>query len=221
MMNFFKLDVKTIALIILAGIVIYNFWYGESGDKQGEIIKVDGKKYEVIKRTVDTIVKTRTQTKYVKGDDIYHETVVEKEKRVEVPVLTKVDTLTILKDFYKKVIYKDTIKLDGDMGMIALTDTISKNKLLGRKWIAYLKERTIKETTIVKELPKNQVYWGFNGGFNKEDVVNNVSAGLILKTKSDKLLQLNLGVSNNQTPTGNKISPYVGVGMYWKIRIKK
>jgi hypothetical protein len=92
---------------------------------------------------------------------------------------------------------------------------------LGRKWNAYLKERTVKETTIVKELPKNQVYWGFNGGFNRQDVVSNVSAGLILKTKKDKLVQLNVGVANNQTPTGNVMSPYVGVGMYWKIKLKK
>lgn len=219
-MKLFKVDIKTIALIILAAIVIYNAWYGQNGDKQGEIIKVDGKKYEVVKRTVDTIVKTRTQVKWKKGDDIYHETVV--EKRVEVPVLqTKVDTLTILKEFYSKVIFKDTLKLDGDMGTIALTDTIFKNKILGRKWQAYLKERTIKETTIVKELPKNQVYWGFNGGFNKEDVVSNVSAGLILKTKSDKLYQLNLGVANNTLNGQTKLSPYVGVGVYWKIKIKK
>lgn len=219
-MKLFKLDIKTIALIVLAAILIYNAWYGQSGDKQGEIIKVDGKKYEVVKRIVDTVVKTRTQVQWKKGDDIYHETVV--EKRVEVPVLqTKVDTLTILKEFYSKVIFKDTLKLDGDMGTIALTDTIFKNKILGRKWQAYLKERTIKETTIVKELPKNQVYWGFNGGFNKEDVVSNVSAGLILKTKSDKLYQLNLGVANNTLNGQTKLSPYVGVGVYWKIKIKK
>lgn len=219
-MKLFKLDIKTIALIVLAIIVIYNAWYGEKGDKQGEIIKVDGKKYEVVKRTVDTIVKTRTQVKWKKGDDIYHETVV--EKRVEVPVLqTKVDTLTILKEFYSKVIFKDTLKLDGDMGTIALTDTIFKNKILGRKWMAYLKERTIKETTIVKELPKNQVYWGFNGGFNKTDIVSNVSTGLILKTKSDKLYQLNVGIANSNSNGQTKLSPYVGVGVYWKIKLKK
>ncbi len=219
-MKLFKLDIKTIALIILAAILIYDSWYGGKGDKQGEIIKVDGKKYEVVNRTVDTIVKTRTQVKWKKGDDIYHETVV--EKRVEVPVLqTRVDTLTILKEFYSKVIFKDTLKLDGDMGTIALTDTIFKNKILGRKWQAYLKERTIKETTIVKELPKNQVYWGFNGGFNKTDIVSNVSTGLILKTKTDKLYQLNLGVANSSSNGQTKLSPYVGVGVYWKIKIKK
>ena len=218
-MSTFKLDIKTIVLIILACIVAYYYLKDNGGDTPGEIVSVDGKKYELLSRKVDTFIVDHYKTKIVKGDDIYHETIV--EKNVEVPVLTKVDTLTILKEFYSKVIYKDSLKLDNDLGMISITDTIYKNKVLGRKWNAYLKERTVKETTIVKELPKNQVYWGFNGGFNKEDVVSNVSAGLILKTKKDKLVQLNVGVANTQTTTGNKMSPYVGVGMYWKIKLKK
>ena len=218
-MNLFKIDVKTIVLIILACIVAYYYINDKGGDTPGEIVSVNGKKYELLSHKVDTVIVDHYKTKVVKGDDIYHETVV--EKNVEVPVLTKVDTLTILKEFYKKVVYKDSLKLDNDLGMISITDTIYKNKVLGRKWNAYLKERTVKETTIVKELPKNQVYWGFNGGFNKEDVVSNVSAGLILKTKKDKLVQLNVGIANSNTPTGNKMSPYVGVGMYWKIKLKK
>ncbi len=218
-MNLFKIDVKTIVLIILACIVAYYYFKDNGGDTPGEIVSVNGKKYELLSHKVDTVVVDHYKTKIVKGDDIYHETVV--EKNVEVPVLTKVDTLTILRDFYKKVVYKDSLKLDNDLGMISITDTIYKNKVLGRKWNAYLKERTVKETTIVKELPKNQVYWGFNGGFNKEDVVSNVSAGLILKTKKDKLVQLNVGIANSNTATGNKMSPYVGLGMYWKIKLKK
>ena len=218
-MNAFKLDIKTIVLIILACIVAYYYINDKGSDIPGEIVSVDGKKYELLSRKVDTFVVDHWKTKVVKGDDIYHETIV--EKNVEVPVLTKVDTITILRDFYKKVVYKDSLKLDNDLGMISITDTIYKNKVLGRKWNAYLKERTVKETTIVKELPKNQVYWGFNGGFNKEDVVSNVSAGLILKTKKDKLVQLNVGIANSNTATGNKMSPYVGVGMYWKIKLKK
>jgi hypothetical protein len=218
MMNLLKIDVKTIVLIILACIVAYYYLKDNGGDTPGEIVSVNGKKYELLSHKVDTVVIDHYKTKVIKGDDIYHETIV--EKNVEVPVLTKVDTLIILRDFYKKVVYKDSLKLDNDLGTISITDTIYKNKVLGRKWNAYLKERTVKETTIVKELPKNQVYWGFNGGFNREDVVSNVSAGLILKTKKDKLVQLNLGVANSNTPTGNKMSPYVGVGMYWKIKLK-
>jgi hypothetical protein len=44
-----------------------------------------------------------------------------------------------------------------------------------------VKQREIKETLIVKELPKTQVYYGFNGGFNKADVVSHIGAGVISK----------------------------------------
>ena len=37
------------------------------------------------------------------------------------------------------------------------------NKIIGRKWSAQIKERTITDTKIVKELPKYQVYAGISG----------------------------------------------------------
>jgi hypothetical protein len=96
------------------------------------------------------------------------------------------------------------------------------NKILGRTYNASVKQRTIKETTIVKELPKTQLYWGLNSNFNKQDFVSSVGTGLILKTKKDKLYQVNLGVNNQTTDgTNGTLSPYIGAGVYWKIRLKK
>jgi hypothetical protein len=66
------------------------------------------------------------------------------------------------------------------------------------------------------------VYFGLNGGFNKEDYVSAVGAGLILKTKKDKIYNLNIGVNNRTTDgTNGTFSPYVGFGTYWKIKLKK
>jgi adenosyl cobinamide kinase/adenosyl cobinamide phosphate guanylyltransferase len=57
---------------------------------------------------------------------------------------------------------------------------------------------------------------------DKVNFGNSIGAGVILKTKTDKLYQLNLGISNQQSATGgNQVVPYVGGGIYWKIRIKK
>ena len=208
------LNLKNIAIALLIVVVVFQ-QCGGNKKGTGEIVKIDGKKYELIKHEIDTIevVKTKVVTK--KGEDIYHETI----KEVTIPTI--VDTQALLQDYFAKNIYKDTLNLPDSLGTVSLIDTITQNKILGRTFNASVKQRTIKETTIVKELPKNQVYWGFNGGFNKEDVVSNVSAGLILKTKKDKLVQLNIGVANSNTATGNKMSPYVGVGMYWKIKLKK
>jgi hypothetical protein len=207
--------------IAIAALIIYVLlqWFNPGGVMPGgRTIRIDGKKYEVIKHEIDTVdvIKTKVVTK--KGEDIYHETIVEKE--VIVPV--NVDTNAILKDYYSKVLYKDVLVLPDSLGTVAVTDTISQNKILGRTFNASVKQRTIKETTIVKEPARNQVYYGLNGGFNKEDVVSSIGAGLILKTKKDKIYQFSLGINNRVIDgTTGGLSPYIGFGTYWKIRVKK
>jgi hypothetical protein len=211
------LNIKNIAIAVLIVIVLLEY-FNPGGKMPGRTVRIDGKKYEVIKHDIDTfeVVKTKVVTK--KGADIYHETIVEKE--VIIPAV--VDTAALLKDYYSKVLYKDVLVLPDSLGTVAVTDTISQNKILGRTFDAKVKERTIKETMIVKELPKMQVYYGFNGGFNKADVVSHVGAGVILKTKKDKIYQLGAGVANRTTDgTNGTLSPYVGAGVYWKIKFKK
>jgi hypothetical protein len=202
------------------GIVWYKCTNGDG--KVGETVNVDGKNYELLKHKIDTVIIDHTKIKYVRGKDIYHETIVEKEKRIEVPVYTKGDTVRIVQSYNQKVLYKDKLVLDNNLGTIELTDTLYQNKILGRKWNATIKERTITDTKIVKELPKNQVYVGVNGALDKVNFGNSIGAGVILKSKTDKLYQLNLGISNQQnTNGGNQVIPYVGGGVYWKIRLKK
>jgi hypothetical protein len=211
------LNIKNIALLLLIAIVVFQ-QCGGNKKGTGEIVKVDGKKYELLKHEIDTIevVKTKVVTK--KGEDIYHETIVEKE----VIIPTIVDTAALLKDFFAKNIYKDTLNLPDSLGTVSLIDTITQNKILGRTFNASVKQRTIKETLIVKELPKTQVYYGLTGGFNKADVVSNVGAGLLIKTKKDKIYNLGVGVSNRVTDgTNGTLSPYIGGGVYWKIKFKK
>jgi hypothetical protein len=211
------LNLKNIAIAVLVVIVLLEY-FNPGGKMPGRTVRIDGKKYEVIKHDIDTfeVVKTKVVTK--KGEDIYHETIVEKE--VVIPAI--VDTQALLKDYYSKVLYKDVLVLPDSLGTVSVTDTISQNKIWGRTFDAKVKERTIKETMIVKELPKTQVYYGFTGGFNKTDVVSNVGAGLLVKTKKDKIYQVGVGVANRVTDgTNGTLSPYIGGGVYWKIKFKK
>jgi hypothetical protein len=211
------LNIKNIAIAVLVVIVLLELW-NPGGVMPGKTIRIDGKKYEVIKHEIDTIdvIKTKVVTK--KGEDIYHETIVEKE--VQIPAV--VDTMALLKDYYSKVLYKDVLVLPDSLGTVAVTDTISQNKILGRTFNANVKQRTIKETTIVKELPKTKVFYGFEGGFNKSDVVSHIGAGVILNTKKDKLYHLGIGVANRVVDgTNGSLSPYINGGVYWKIRLKK
>jgi hypothetical protein len=200
-----------IIILVLIGVIAFQ-QCTSNNDTDKPTVNVDGKNYELLKHKIDTVVVDHFKTKYVKGENIYHETIVEKEKRVEVPVYIKGDTIRIVEDYHKKILYKDKLVLDNDLGSIELTDTISMNKIIGRKWSAQIKERTITDTKIVKELPKNQVYIGVGG------VVGNSLAiagpTLSLKTKKDNIYGLNVYVDNN-------LNKYIGVNLAWKIKLKK
>ena len=211
------LNFKNIAIAVLIIFVLLE-WFNPGGVMPGKKVFIAGKAYEVIKHEIDTvdIVKTKVVTK--KGEDIYHETIVEKE--VIIPAV--IDTMALLKDYYSKVLYKDTLVLPDSLGIVALNDTISQNKILGRTFNASVKQRTIKETMIVKELPKTKVFYGLEGGFNKADFVSSVGAGVLINTKKDKIYQLGLGVTNQTTDgTNGGFTPYVRGGVYWKLKLKK
>ena len=124
------------------------------------------------------------------------------------------DTLQVVKDYYAKRVYIDTLKLADSLGYIVVNDTVSQNSLLGRLWNAQVNKTTIKETLIVKELPKNQVYIGLVGGFDRANVVNFAGPSLLLKTKTDKVYSIGVGYS------ADKVMSIQG-GLYWKIKLKK
>ncbi|MDA9030193.1 hypothetical protein N9H59_03735 [Flavobacteriaceae bacterium] len=227
--NFFKLDIKT---IIIVGLIIFLLLRGCGDTPQGtkEIVKVDGKKYELVDKTIDTVfVEKRVEVPtYVPK---YVDRVV--EKIVKIP--THVDSLQIIKDYYSKFVTKDTLRLTYEfapeitidsigtkpnptLGFGVITDTITQNKVLSRDVVWNFEVPTIYNTTIVKDLPKTQLYYGFNLGGNKQDIFSTASGGLILKTKSDKLYQLNLGVQTNGV---DGVVPYIGGGIFWKINLNK
>jgi hypothetical protein len=206
-----KANFFIIIILVLFGIIAFQQCTSE-GDGDKPLVSVDGKNYELLKQKIDTVVVDHFKTKYVKGEDIYHETIVEKEKRVEVPVYVKGDTIRVFQDYHKKVLYKDKLVLDNNLGTIELTDTISQNKIVGRKWNAQIKERTVTDTKIVKELPKNQVYAGISGIVGNSNIL--VGPQLTLKTKKDNIYGVNVYVDNN-------LNKYIGVNLAWKIKLKK
>lgn len=203
-----KLDLKTLVIFALIIIVILMRACDSSSTNPGETIKVDGKKYEVINRIVDTVNVPVKTIEYRKGKNIYIDSLI----YVQVPV--KVDTSSILKDYYAKRIYIDTLKLKDGLGYIIVNDTVSQNTLLGRMWDAQVNKTTIKEQVIVKELPKNQVYIGLVGGFDNVNIVNFAGPSLVLKTKTDKMYSIGVGYSGNKTVS-------IQGGIYWKIKLTK
>lgn len=205
-----KLDLKTILIIGL--IVVILLMRMCEGDSEGNknTVKIDGKKYEVVKHTVDTVIVPVKQTVYKEGKTIYKEVPIYIQPNPEV----KIDTAQILKEFYSKVVYKDTLKLKDSLGYVTITDTITKNSILNRVYDANINKITIKDILIVKDLPVNQVYIGGVTGFDKQNIVNFIGPNFVLKTKKDKMFSLGFGYGLNQNIS-------VQAGIYWKISLKK
>ena len=122
---------------------------------------------------------------------------------------SKIDTLEILKDYYSKYVYKDTLKLDS-LGYITIIDTITQNKIFSRNFDSQV---LIPTTTITNDIYLNKVFGGVSIGGNKSQI-NFLSGDLLYKSKSDNVYGLGLGVNEN-------LQPIITGRMYWRIRFKK
>lgn len=198
-----KNTLKKILPYFLIGVLVLVIIYQEGcfgKKKKGDIINIDGKKYEIIKHEIDTFYETKTQTVYKKGKDIVHEVEVVKE------IPANVDTGAILKDYYAKVFYKDTIKLKDTLGFIVLNDTISRNRIQNRKFYSSINIPTIKEKIYLKEI-SNSWYLGPSVSLGR---VSSIGGDIHLKAKNDFLFGLGLGINSN-------VSPYLRGSVSWKI----
>ena len=218
-----KKYIKEIIIIALVVIIALQRGCGtDYGDK--EIVNVDGKDYELIKQETDTVfIEKEVQvTKYV-PKYITKEII----KEVEIPV--DVDSLAIIKDYFSKVTVTDTLNLDYDfpkeitdslgnkpassLGYGILTDVISQNRIESREIDWFFQIPTVYNTTIVKELPKLEFYYGFGLGMDQTNGLGNFTGNLLVKTKKMNIYGLNIGMSNQL----GQYKPFVGGSMYWKI----
>lgn len=117
----------------------------------------------------------------------------------------------LVKRYTALVIYVDSVKLD-TIGYVVVTDSIRENKITGRTWKYNYTIPYVTTTTTITNTKgsKTQLYVG--GGINTTQTLglNSAEAGLILKTKSDKIYGVKAGSDIN----GN-IS--YGFQTYWKI----
>ena len=198
------INLGTISLMI----IIFALFYLKFCNKPPEsfkVIKVAGKSYEVIKEKIDTHYVHIKDTIYrpgkqiVKIDSIF----------IEVPAI--VDTMAILKDYFTKNIYKDTLILKDSLGTITLIDTVVQNKIIYRTFYADITQRTITDTVIVREKNKTHFYLGATVLSGKQNLLNFVGPSLLIQTKKEKIYTLSLGWDNNK-------STAVSAGIYWKLK---
>lgn len=197
-----------ILILILIAIILAMKIFWPTPPNMNEYIKIGGTEYILLSRKIDTIwlVKDSIIPVYtpVPGDVVH------------VPVPVDVDTTAILKKYFAKNVYNDTIVLDS-VGYVNIRDTISQNYIWSREVNYNYRIPTVYEMVIVEDKPRGQFYLGGGMNFDKTDFINGAYAGALFKTKTDKVFGLNIGA----TTTGENVKPYIGGSIYWKIKFGK
>lgn len=211
-------DIKNIAILLLVAFVIVSQFKGCTpnwpwGDNKSDTTIVVDTAFVKVKEEVPVYVpKWRTKIKT-------------ETDTIEIEKLKDVDTAAILADYYSKYQYIDTLNLSytdslgkkHTFGTGVVTDTISKNTIVGRGILWNYEIPYITKTITIYPPARRQLYVGAGTAFNRTNFVDNVSGGLIYKNKQDKIYQFSLGLGNR----GGTVSPFIGAGIYWKIKLKK
>ena len=188
--------IKDYLIIILAFFAMV--WLYESCHSSTAVI-------ESIK--TDTVYKTNTSTRWVKGKDIPF--VIIKTDSVHDSVRLFVhDTIRIVSDYMRIYAYSDTIKVDSNTFVIS--DTISQNMIQSRRFEANITEKTILTTITKTPKAKNTLYLGFRGDLSGSNGLEVLSPGIVLNAKNKALIGLNVDLGLNRQIR-------YGIGVYFKI----
>ena len=195
MKDFFK-DIKTLLIVVLVAIILL---MRACSGKEGK---------GIAKNEPITITQTVTKWDTLKIDSlVYVPRWRTKINTIHDTVPANIDTLYILKDYYSKYFYTDTLNLDS-LGSIVINDTISKNSILFREIHpnVLIPTTTITNTVYIN---KREFYGGF-GIKGRSNQLNYLGGELLFKTKNNQAY--NIGIGLNQD-----FQPVLGFGMYWKI----
>ena len=206
-MTFIKTNFSYIIIAVLIAVIFLQRSCSTTTKDGKEILKIDGKKYEVLKREIDTVMVPVNHNVYKSGKDIYHDVPV----YIQIPL--NADTAAILKEYFAMHVYKDTLQLKDSLGYVSVIDTITKNGLMGREWNAKVNKITINNTTFLKELPRTQLYLGGSLGIQKPSYTS-IGWNAILKTKNDHMYGIGIGINS-------QLNTYIQGSMFWKISFKK
>lgn len=190
MKNSFK-NIQTLLIIVLVVLLFLQRSCSSDPIPDTKIVT----KIEVKYDTINTVTKTYIPKWKTKIETI-HDT-----------FQADIDTLAILKDYYTKYYYSDTLKID-TVGYAIINDTITQNFIAARKIKTNI---LIPTTTITKEiyLNENEFYWGL-GLQGRTDQINYLGGELLFRNKKKQVYGLGIGVNQD-------FKPVLSGRMYWKL----
>ena len=160
---------KEIVIVLLVAVLIF-FIASDSRYTKSEPIIVS-----------DTVYQQKTFTKFIKGNSIPFVV-------LDTIYLTDTikDTITIVKDYNQVKVYSDTMRIDS-IGYAYIQDTISRNSIIGRSFIAQIKEKVIYKTITNEPKNRNQLYLGFIGDLKHSNGQIGIGGSIALKTAKNTL----------------------------------
>ena len=158
------------------------------------IFKGKYNKYEpIIVTHTDTLVKHDTLRKFKKGDSIPF---------VVLDTIYQIDqvhdTAYIVNDYNKIKVYTDTLRINTD-NSVYIKDTITQNRILGRSFLANLSQKTITITNDIYHKPKNELFIGFVGDYQRYDQKIGIGLGLNYKKQNESYI---INYTTNQISVG-------------------
>ena len=196
MKDLFK-NIQTLLVVALAALLLYQRGCSSTLPVEPEIIT------EVITRWDTLKVATKEYVpKYIRKTVVNIDT-------FQVPI----DTMSILRDYYAKYFYTDTIKVDS-LGFIVINDTVTRNLISKRDVQSNIFIPTTTVTNTIY-LNKRKLYGGISisGMINpvyNESPIKYISGELLYKNKKKQIYGFGLGIDED-------FLPIVSGRMYWKI----
>ena len=190
MKNYFR-NIQTLLIVVLAVLLFLQRSCSSTPKPKPEVITEVEVRYDTIKVT---------ETKYIPK---YVEKTVVDIDTFNVPI----DTLTILKDYYAKYYYIDTIEIDS-LGTIVVSDTVTRNLISKRD----VQSNLLIPTTTVNNtvyLNKRELYGGISVS-GQPDQINLVGGELLYRNKRKQAYGFGVGVNPD-------FQPVYTVRMYWKV----
>ena len=196
MKGYFK-NIQTLLVVVLAALLFFQRGCSSTPPVEPKVITEVVTKWDTVKVE---------QTEYV--PQIIEKVVVNIDT-----FSTPIDTVSVLKDYYAKYFYTDTIQLD-TLGSIIVNDTITRNLISFRDVQSniFIPTTTITNTTY---LYKRELFWGVAVGgminpVQNESPINYISGELMYVNKKRNVYGFGLGVDKD-------FFPIVSGRLYWKI----
>ena len=190
MKDYFK-NIQTLLIVVLAALLFFQRSCSSTPPVEPEVITEVVTKWDTVKVE---------QTKYV--PKIIEKVVVNIDT-----FSTPIDTVSVLKDYYAKYFYTDTIQLD-TLGSIIVNDTITRNLISFRDVQSniFIPTTTITNTTY---LYKREFFGGISVGANQQ-MIQNINGELLYVNKKRNAYGFGIGLNPDFQPV------YTG-RLYWKI----